>query len=632
MTKKLKIYDCQYKTNHTYDINIFNNFVREFLFNDIITVNIKFIDYVKNDSFCDILNEFLNHHYDILIDNIQNNINPYNSIINFTEIFLYKLFKFINFNVSNINVVQQSITIYFDYINNIQILSFINNNLNIIQDLYNLPNKFKSTNYIYNEYNLIQNFNSKHLKLFNTCFDNIIDTHLHRQINFDNNHVSKYIHSLNDINNKFQIMLKFKNNYKYDINNPSKIKIINIIIKIIQCDNINVINYVLHKYHNIISIIINNTSNFLILYENIKNITFNNDNELTIFIKNINRIIDSKFINSLEKDELIKTIIYIINNHNNKNLIIKKLIMSQNNFIINYKENLNTEEFIEFINTINNIIDMNINKFINNTINNNVLNFIKNIIYTKNILFTNNETIQLINKKINCLIKSNEFYNHVPQYEKRHILISSFNSWNTNSYTDLNEYNYDFMFLNYLKNNSETFETININKKLYYCLENGKIKIQINNLILTLLPIQLLILEQIQNNIHYDDIIDYSFDKQKLINIFIINHIIDCNNNILSIKEHQYETELNIIKDYHNKTKIINIKHETAHDKIDIIKCIINHILKYSNKNYDELFNDTVNISNGLIFDNELFNKALDELINKDYINIDNDIYQKIVY
>ena len=74
------------------------------------------------------------------------------------------------------------------------------------------------------------------------------------------------------------------------------------------------------------------------------------------------------------------------------------------------------------------------------------------------------------------------------------------------------------------------------------------------------------------------------------------------------------------------------IEVELALERTDIINANINHFIKINNYTLDELFN--IIKSNIKIFNvsKELFDKSIHKMINYDYIEIKDNIVQKIYY
>jgi hypothetical protein len=635
--------------------NFINPKIQIFISDNVIH---KFIDdYFLNNRFSsnpDVIN--INNHFDYLIDNInnkiniiknniihsiENNLSPENVIKQSTTDFFDKLFylyekkimketyKYKNKKISSSELI---IKMFFDIFNEIQIQDFIRNNYTIFNEIYKHINKYRS--YAYGGYyHYSYNTSIQITNLVKNIVKYNINVIINQTYNIDDKF--KSIHQLNNIN-KLLNDVRYVISMYYYLDDTLKRQILELVNQTFLINDIDVITYVIEKYNDIIKPSINDNSMFLILYTNILNVQSNNKHKIIKYINSIyDNIINTKVLHHMEKTELIKIMIEFINRQNKEFHIIDTMIYHKSEFIFDIIKTFKTEDYIKFLHNINSIIDNNINNFIQNKNMFSILLFIKKIFNTK-IKFT--DYIPIMNtiiKKINDLILSKNYYEHTPNLDNYNILITSYLSFNTKSLTDLTKYDNEYPYFSYLLNNSNTFETYYLDKKMYWCLENGKVTIEFNNITLTLLPIQLLILEQIENEIDIDDIIDYSFDKEKIINIFINNHIIQNSNNMLSLITHEQPLELNIISDYHeNKNIIINKEIEYAHDKIDILKCIINHILKHNDTNYDELFNQTTILSNQLVFNKELFDNAIDELINKDYIQYDTEIeiYKKLIY
>jgi len=198
----------------------------------------------------------------------------------------------------------------------------------------------------------------------------------------------------------------------------------------------------------------------------------------------------------------------------------------------------------------------------------------------------------------------------------------------------------------YILDYQEYYEKIHINKrKLIWLLQYGEVNITYNNIEIILLPIQLLVLELFNdnerislNNIKSQDFFNnYSTKfKDDIINSLINGKILFFSDIDILELSNSNNISNNLIDIYlHNnicKTIFINPDIELAHNREDIIRCLINHHIKIEPKNKNDLYKLIEQKITLFRLTDELFNKALDMLLKLDYIIIEDNKYIKCIY
>ena len=161
-----------------------------------------------------------------------------------------------------------------------------------------------------------------------------------------------------------------------------------------------------------------------------------------------------------------------------------------------------------------------------------------------------------------------------------------------------------------------------------------------------MLPIQYMILELFENNNEIEinninilnllDNYDIKF-KNNLINSLISSNILINKNSFLILNNNCNNININLINSFYEYT-LSNYNYINTdilifqYTNIEILETNINSILKIESLNYDTLFNkvkDKIKIFNTTKI---LFDKTLNEMINKDLIEMNNNIYSKLFY
>lgn len=343
-------------------------------------------------------------------------------------------------------------------------------------------------------------------------------------------------------------------------------------------------------------------------------------------------IIFNLFItNNFDKPQLVEYVSLIVQKSDNKNIFSKayhKKLMKR--LLVNNMSNINEEI--------------------------NIVSLLGKNIFGLKYFYKINKTIDDI-KQTN---KINEhIYNKIPNIKNWNIIVTSYNTWdskvfdiatNLNMYPD-NMYSDDMLsggLVNYSKIFYNMYEGKNkINMYFHtgsvdfsYTTNKGKVK-------LTLLPLQGLVLELFsdKDNVNISDIINipilssYSIgEKEKILDVFIKNNILTIDNKQVNFNMELESCILNIIdqffiiSDLPQKWEKYD-KEDIVHEKMDIIKTQINHYVKKESLSKDRLFTECSKI-NVFKLEQELFDKALEYMLNMEYINFDESmqVYTNCIY
>jgi hypothetical protein len=399
--------------------------------------------------------------------------------------------------------------------------------------------------------------------------------------------------------------------------------------------------------------------------------------------EDIYSVLNENVLSLITKDQymtiLRPELIMLINKSNNDNFIIILKIMSKinnvfDNIFQNYKNNINF-----FLN--NKIIDKSyypdfikeLNIFIkdNQEVPFTFFTFIINYLQDNDLLFKlyyesfcqrvfcdkvhEYDTI-FIKLHIN---KSNIWCNKIRKIIndrklcKQNILYTSINSLpiNYNDYVKLESIHsmnmYESIQSIYIYEIAKTFEkTIITNKSQEMCLllHYGEIKIDYNDKEITLLPIQYAILELFHNidELDIDIIMNKEFFshysekfKKDIILSFQNSGLFKIKDNKLKLSK-SIKTDINLIEiflsnnEYFDVSKVI--EEEFVHDRIDIVKTLINHNIKLKPLSYQDLFTSCASQNKVFTLEDDIFKKAIDYMIEHDYIEVKEDLYYKLFY
>ena len=496
-------------------------------------------------------------------------------------------------------------------------------NKNIIYDIYNeLPANLKRINLLNNNINY---YNKILLYYEYISCDLVYDIIPNIYNNFIN--IIK-LNSLNEIeyiiSNKILDLIYIFNNKSISTNNLI-VEICNLIQRIFDTNSNEII--LINNISNKIISIINILNNLASLFKN---------NEYNIHIFNeLNKLIDTDiFITTIynEINSLVK------NNNSKKIISLLTLIINikDKDIIINKYTNFLEKRLLYYF------IDYNSDK-----------TQFKNYIFLENIIADflkkklGNKYVYKIYKMISDIDNS---YN-IQLNNTLHIIINiSYNNWNIN-YSDcvisykilkllkntpnrLIEYIMDYNNLYNIKYSDE--------RLLNWYLHYGEVDITYLDQNLKMLPIQFMVVEMYNNKdiISLDEIINSIFFtnypnkfRNDIINSLVTSKLFSItNNNLILTTNGVFKQDLITI--FFDESEYIHDKkiEELALSYNDIIISNINHILKLKSLNYNELFDIVKNNIKVFNLDNKIFEIAIDYMINKDYIKIDNLIYKKIYY
>ena len=255
--------------------------------------------------------------------------------------------------------------------------------------------------------------------------------------------------------------------------------------------------------------------------------------------------------------------------------------------------------------------------------------------------------------------KINTWYNKIKKIIddkklcKQNILYTSMNSLpiNYNDFVKLESLHsmnmYESLQSTYIYEICKTNEKLIIsNKSQEMCvlLHYGEIKIAYNDKEIILLPIQYVILELFQNieELDIDIIMNKEFFshysekfKKDIIMSFQNSGLFKIKDNKLKLSK-SIKNDINLIEiflsnnEYFNVSKVI--EEEFVHDRIDIVKTLINHNIKLKPLSYEDLFTTCASQNKVFTLEDDIFKKAIDYMIEHDYIELKENLYHKLFY
>jgi hypothetical protein len=620
------------------DINIYHpDYLSQLIWNN--KVNIYKVDELYNES----IDEYLIH--------IKQNIRQTIKKDNFSISSLNKLIANFNFKISKIqNILHLNVSASEKFIEKLFsdpiLISFIESETEYINN--------ETINEIKILCSLIKSLSKQYiwfLKLIGNSLKNNIPNF---NCNIPNNYKSLYelffiIEYIDNIKKSYI----FINDEIHILINPISEILKKIFLEIIPNCNINeflnLITNTLKKIFNIIKdpdylVQVKNTVTLYFsnnnLVKNLDNLNYNNfcDFLNVLAISKKEKIIDPYLLILFENEKINFIILDIIDNFiNENNKFIKNIIPLLSNiknkdiFIDNYHKNLIKRLLSCRTNLPNEQI---------------IINELENIYGYKN--------LSKINKVINDIICSNnDNLNYNKHFNNKfNTITTSYSNWDINysqGYIDFSNCNIDFnknnlttLIFNYDKYYSKIYSD---KRKLIWLLQYGEVEVVYLNVELTLLPIQLLILELFNDNekLKFDEIKlnkflnNYSDTfKNNIINSLINGRILILKNSYLYLTE-STNIENNLINIFINensyiKNMFVNVEYEIAHNREDIIKTIINHYLKKESLDKNNLYNLVKNDIKLFELNNNLFMKSIESLIKLDYIKFENNIYIKLTY
>lgn len=399
--------------------------------------------------------------------------------------------------------------------------------------------------------------------------------------------------------------------------------------------------------------------------------------------EDIYAVLNTNFLTLLTKDQymtiLRPELIMLINKANNDNFIIILKIMSKinnvfDNIFSSYKNNINfflSDKIIDkscypdFIKEINIFIKN--NQELQFTFFAIIFNYLPDYdllfklyyeSFCQRVFCDKIHEYDTIFVKIH-VNKSNIWFNKIKKIindnklRKQNMLYTSMNSLpiNYNDYTKLESLHSLNMYQTiqgiYIYEIAKTFEkTIITNKSQEMCLllHYGEVKIDYNDKEITLLPIQYAILELFHyiDELNIDTIMNKEFFshysekfKKDIILSFQNSGLFRMKDNKLILSK-SIKTDINLIEiflsnnEYFDISKVI--EEEFVHDRIDIIKTLINHNIKLKPLSYQDLFTSCASQNKVFTLEDDIFKKAIEYMIEHDYIELKEDLYHKLFY
>ena len=400
-------------------------------------------------------------------------------------------------------------------------------------------------------------------------------------------------------------------------------------------------------------------------------------------LEDIYSVLTENVLSLIQKDQYMNIlrpeIIMLINKINNDNFIIILKIMSKinnvfDNIFQNYKNNIKfflNDKIIDkscypnFIKEFNIFIKNNQEipfKFFTTIINylqdNDLLFKLYYESFCQRVFCNEIHEYDILFIKIHTN-KTNTWYNKIKKIIddrklcKQHILYTSMNSLpiNYNDYAKLESLHssnmYESLQSTYIYEICKTNEKLIItNKSQEMCLllHYGEIKVDYNDKEIILLPIQYVILELFQNidELDIDIIMNKKFFshysekfKKDIILSFHNSGLFKMKDNKLILSK-TIKTDINLIEiflsnnEYFDVSKVI--EEEFVHDRIDIVKTLINHNIKLKPLSYQDLFTSCASQNKVFTLEDDIFKKAVDYMIEHDYIEVKEDLYYKLFY
>jgi len=484
-----------------------------------------------------------------------------------------------------------------------------------------------------------------------SLINNITDFHF----NIPNKYNKLYeLYHIFDYMKSIQNSYSFLNNYVYNVLEPVYETYKNKFIKVIDLCNCNDLYNLMNlniseKWFKEIKTddqdFIGNVKSSITFYLR-KNLDFNIDFLRLIILCNNLKLLDNYIFVYFEDDEILSKILVLVNNsiRNSDDIIFINDVISflskvnvTDVFFSKYHQllierllsreiNINNE--LSIINTLKidfkHCLVKKIDKVMNDYIvSMNDLNF-----YHKKYNFLNFDNITT--SYLNWNINYNEGY--VNSLSKEILLGPVCEDCEVHRETETTS---NVTLKDYIINYQEYYNKIYSEKrKLQWLLQYGEVNITYNNINITLLPIQLLVLELFNNNnfLTIDEIISQSFFdnysnkfKKDIINSLLNSRILKIENNLI-VLSNSCDIETNLINISYEYKIESNISEECDYDlafsREEIIKSIINHHVKIESKNMNELYLLVENDIKYFRLTEELFKKAILSLINFDYIMV----------
>lgn len=524
----------------------------------------------------------------------------------------------------------------------------------------------------------IKNNNIKIIKSFGDMYKKQI-------INMDELPLPLNIRRIQKLNNIIKYYNKINSFYKFmkdsitDINVPIFKLILENLIEIVKLNSLYEIE---HTFNNILHFISNiKNNNFNVNESLITTLTSEIINKCSQPIKDINDI--NQIIRFGKYIKLLSQNIKLYNTYNNIFVIkIKKPILDyfkdEKKLIIFINENINNSIILNYMSDakycltlINNIgnIDIFINiytdflkkrlmYYINISTLAEFMNNINNESNLINIIAVNNKNINCsILHKFNKLIDDTKYsyHNNIVFNKlskklldvKMSVITTSYNIWDVSQTEGLININLiqHTQLGKYLKYYELYYIEKNQNKIINWFPHFGEMTITYINQKIKLLPIQFIILEMFNNvdelpinTIINSDILKSYSDKFKMdiINSIIISGLFIVNNDIIILSKSD-SIKNDLIDIFMNTSKYPDIwaqekQNELIYSRKEIINTVISHLLKIKPESKNDLFLLVSKNIKLFKLEEELYNESLKYLIDMDYIKLNDDKFEKLLF
>jgi len=233
-------------------------------------------------------------------------------------------------------------------------------------------------------------------------------------------------------------------------------------------------------------------------------------------------------------------------------------------------------------------------------------------------------------------------YNSINQ-NKLEVVTTSYSNWDinwSNGFVNANTYNSSSLLGHYIETYSKFYQKRYKDKRrLLWLPQYGEIEIEYVGNIITLLPIQLMVLELFENKETLDEkfILNQSFFsnyseqyKNDILRTFEISGILVHSNSNYILTTNVMKT--NLINLIGSPVNSIAVYTDLALSRKYITSTWINSWLKKTSLTYEQLFTQLSKDIVLFTLSRDLLSETIDWMIENDYIRLENNIYNKIYY
>lgn len=369
---------------------------------------------------------------------------------------------------------------------------------------------------------------------------------------------------------------------------------------------------------------LNKLGKLIEFYKQIENLLNKNSNK-EIIDKKISSLISDesifdKIIEHINKDKCHNILMYC-SNIKNKDKFVDKY---NQKLILRIMNNLNMEQ-------VNN--EKEVLKLLEDKMGQKLL------FKTKKIIYDTEQTINDFNNFSNLSEPEDWMKNS-------NIITTSYGNWDVvhEGILDINETNFNSNMMNLLKMYDIFYNKRYENRrKLCWLPHYGEITFLYNNNEYKMMPIQFMILEYLQKNkinknvlLEIDILKNYNHQFRKSVIASLISGGIIKNDKDMLILNSE-STVKNYIEFFFNTSNYGNIWEEKrqlefVHTREDILMANINHLIKINSIKKEVLFDKLKEIINVFDVEEEMFNKILDKMKERDYLKIENGDIEKLFY